>query len=87
MARSAHDAAGQRPLAGRVRAAEVGRYEYTVVGWVDAFETWHRDLRKRIEAGQDVAVDLQIGAQLVGQAAERANGDDADAAAALANAT
>ena len=57
---------------------EVGRYQYAVRGWVDAFETWHRDLRKRIAAGQDIAIDLVIGSQLVGQAARLAGGDDAD---------
>jgi starch synthase (maltosyl-transferring) len=56
---------------------ELGRWEFTIAGWVDVFETWHRDLAKRIEAGQDVTVDLQIGAELVRHAAARARGDDA----------
>ncbi len=56
---------------------EVGRYEFTVEGWVDQFDTWHRDLKKRLAAAQDVSIDLQIGAQLVAAAAERATGDDA----------
>ena len=55
----------------------VGRYEFTVVGWIDAFETWHHDLRKRLDAGQDVGMDLRIGAELVAAAAERATGADA----------
>lgn len=55
---------------------QVGRYQYTIVGWVDAFDTWLRDLRKRIDAGQNITVDLQIGAKLVAQAASRANGAD-----------
>ena len=59
-------------------AAQIGRYEYTVQGWIDPFETWRRDLAKRIEAGQDIAADLITGAQLVGQAAERAEGPDAE---------
>ncbi|MEX2113541.1 MAG: maltotransferase domain-containing protein, partial [Pirellulales bacterium] len=45
--------------------AEIGSYEFTIVGWIDAFDTWSHDLEKRLAAGQDVAVDLQIGAQLV----------------------
>ena len=53
--------------------AAVGRHEFTLRAWVDAFASWHRDLRKRIEAGQDVGVDLQIGAPLVAAAAQRAN--------------
>lgn len=55
----------------------VGRWQYSIQGWVDAFHSWQRDLKKRIDAGQDVSVDLLIGAQLVGQAAERAAGADA----------
>ena len=56
----------------------VGRYEYSVSAWVDRWETWRHDLKKRVDAGQDVTVDLQIGAELVASAAERAS--DADAA-------
>lgn len=55
----------------------LGRYRYTVQGWVDHFKTWTRDLRKRVEAKQDVSVDLQIGAALVKDAQGRATGIDA----------
>ena len=51
---------------------QIGRYRYTVAGWVDHFRTWVDDLEKRVEAGQDVAVDLLIGADLVDRAADRA---------------
>jgi len=51
---------------------EVGRYCYTVLAWVDHFKTWSRDLAKRVDAGQDVAVDLLIGAALVEAAVVRA---------------
>jgi starch synthase (maltosyl-transferring) len=40
----------------------VGRYAYSVSAWVDRFRTWQHDLSKRVDAGQDVTVDLQIGA-------------------------
>jgi starch synthase (maltosyl-transferring) len=70
-----------RPLANdRWRAEfqvrELGRCLYTVEGWVDRFETWRRDMLKRVEAKQDVAVDLLFGAQLIEAAALRAAGDD-----------
>src|SRR5579863_9587235 len=42
-----------------------GRYEYTVEGWIDRFKSWHSDLIKRIDAGQDVHVELLIGAKLI----------------------
>jgi starch synthase (maltosyl-transferring) len=59
------------------RVGELGRYGYKVQGWVDHFETWRRDLLKRIKAESDAAVDYLIGAELVDQAAGRAFGGDA----------
>jgi starch synthase (maltosyl-transferring) len=43
----------------------LGRYQYKVRGWVDPFLTWRRDLVKRRDAGQDLTVDLLIGATLI----------------------
>jgi starch synthase (maltosyl-transferring) len=57
--------------------AELGRYEYTVQAWVDRFHTWRYDLTKRAAAGQDLAADLLIGANIVEAAAARAEGSDA----------
>jgi starch synthase (maltosyl-transferring) len=57
----------------------LGKYRYTVEGWVDHFKTWQHDLEKRVAAGQDVAVDLRIGAGWVEGAAARARGRDAAA--------
>ena len=48
------------------RVEQLGRYQYTVRGWTDPFLTWRRDLAKRRDAGQDLTIDLQIGAQLLG---------------------
>ncbi len=66
---------------GAFTVPEAGRYAYTVRAWVDPFKTWARDLGRRVEAGQEVSVDLQIGADLVQAAAERAASaaDPADA--------
>jgi starch synthase (maltosyl-transferring) len=49
------------------RCEKLGRYEYTVRGWVDRFLTWQRDLKKRRDAGQDLSVDFLIGASLLGR--------------------
>jgi starch synthase (maltosyl-transferring) len=54
-------------------AAPLGRFVYRVAGWVDHFSTWKRDLKKRIVAGQDISVDLLIGAELLDQAAAAAD--------------
>jgi starch synthase (maltosyl-transferring) len=47
------------------RVEKLGRYQYKVRGWVDPFLTWRRDLVKRKDAGQDLAVDFLIGARLI----------------------
>jgi starch synthase (maltosyl-transferring) len=56
---------------------KLGRYFYSAQGWVDRFRSWRRDLEKKVEAKQDVSVDLLVGAQLVEAAAMRATGNDA----------
>jgi starch synthase (maltosyl-transferring) len=61
----------------RFRVETLGRYVYTIVAWVDAFRTWSADLQKRAAAGQDIAVDVLIGAEIVRAAAGRARGNDA----------
>jgi starch synthase (maltosyl-transferring) len=55
----------------------IGHYEYSVSAWVDRWETWRHDLKKRVDARQDVTVDLRIGAELVNSAAGRATAGDA----------
>ncbi|MFW6078198.1 MAG: maltotransferase domain-containing protein, partial [Gemmatimonadota bacterium] len=50
----------------------VGRWEYTLVAWVDRFGTWRRDLVRRRRAGHDVSLDLESGAAIIDAAAERA---------------
>ena len=55
---------------------ELGRYRYTIHAWVDHWETWRRDLLKRIAADTDTPVDYQIGAVYLQQAAARALHND-----------
>jgi len=62
---------------GRFSAVQLGRYCYTVQAWVDHFATWHQALRKRVMAGQDVTVELLVGAELIAAASQRATGTDA----------
>ncbi len=69
---------------GSFRTERLGRYLYTVRAWIDRFGTWSRDLEKRLDAGQDVAVDLAIGARIVAAAAGRAEGEEARALARYA---
>ena len=62
---------------GAFRVSDLGRYGFKVQAWVDHFETWRRDLLKRIKAESDTPVDYLIGADLVAEAADRAVGGDA----------
>jgi starch synthase (maltosyl-transferring) len=55
----------------------LGTYRYTIEGWIDHFQTWRDDLQKRIDAGQDIQIDLLIGADFIEAASKFANGDDA----------
>ncbi len=54
-----------------------GLYEYTIEARVDHFQTWKKGMEKKIDAGQDVSLDLLIGALLVDKGAERAIKADA----------
>jgi len=58
--------------------SELGHYVYTVEGWIDRFETWSRQFAKRVEAGQDVTLELEVAARMVESAAGRARGSDAE---------
>ncbi len=75
-----------------------GEWLYTLQGWVDHFDTWVADLRKRLAAqpsdckpdtttSQDIPLAFLSGALLLQQTAQRAKGQDskllADAAANL----
>ena len=65
---------------GEFPVTELGHYRFTIEAWVDHFETWSRQLAKRVQAGQDVAVELEVGARMVEAAAARADGATNDAA-------
>jgi len=53
-----------------------GRYQYSVIAWVDHFESWRRELQRRDDPA-DIRVALQTGAQLIEESAARAGGSDA----------
>jgi starch synthase (maltosyl-transferring) len=55
----------------------LGFYEYTVVGEVDHFLTWRSELKKRLDAGQDLDLPMKTGALLIEATAKRATKDEA----------
>jgi len=71
---------------GEFMVGELGRYFYTVQGWVDAFETWSRQFAKRVEAGQDITQELEVAARMIEAAAARADGSDSNRLQAYAGA-
>ncbi|MEO5701579.1 MAG: alpha-1,4-glucan--maltose-1-phosphate maltosyltransferase [Casimicrobiaceae bacterium] len=50
-----------------------GTYHYTVTAWVDAFLSWRHDLARRVDP-DDLRLAARSGAELLSQAAERADG-------------
>jgi starch synthase (maltosyl-transferring) len=63
----------------RFRVDAVGWHEYHVIGWIDRFGTWRRDLELKFAAGQDVSLELLEGALMIREAAARADSRTADA--------
>ena len=48
-----------------------GLWFYAIEAWIDRFKSWRDDLRKKILAGQDIAVDLVVGVKIIEEAAAR----------------
>ncbi|WP_027367560.1 alpha-1,4-glucan--maltose-1-phosphate maltosyltransferase [Desulfocurvibacter africanus] len=53
---------------------ELTAHIYTVVAWIDQYRSWLEKAEKKHAAAQDVTVELTTGAQLVAEAADRAEG-------------
>jgi starch synthase (maltosyl-transferring) len=74
---------------GSFKVDKIGSWSFTVLGWIDHFDTWVSGLRKRLAAqqelneavpnalAQDIPLALRSGALLVQAAAKRARGTDA----------
>ena len=61
---------------GEFTVGEPGSWEFTIEAWVDHFHTWRRGLIKKIDAGQDVSLELRMGAAMVDKAVARASKKD-----------
>ena len=61
---------------GTFTVEDVGSYYYTLRAWVDHFYTWQKDFEKRIEASQDIKVELLIGAQMIEEASFNAGAEE-----------
>jgi starch synthase (maltosyl-transferring) len=65
-------AVGNDRFLGRFPVDVNGRYAFTVEAWPDLFATWTSELRRKVDAGQDVKSELLEGAQLLEATARRA---------------
>ncbi len=54
----------------------MGPYRYTVSAWVDHFVSWRNELKRRVDPADIIAAAL-VGGKLIAEAANRADGDDA----------
>ena len=55
---------------GEFVVTEIGEYEFSIRAWVDRFLTWYRDMKKRVDAGQDVDIQFLVAAELIERAIE-----------------
>ncbi len=75
---------GNDRYAGGFAVTERGHYKYEVEGWVDQLIHWHAGFVKKAQAGQEMAVELEIGAKWLERAAQEADESGAAELKALA---
>ncbi len=66
---------------GEFTVTRLGNYFYTLEAWVDRFQTWQKDFRKKWEAGQDLQVETEIGIGHIRKALAGVSGEEGDALA------
>jgi starch synthase (maltosyl-transferring) len=63
--------------AGSFEVTEMGRWQFTIMAWVDRFATWRDELRRKLDAGhRDLAGELSEGVVLLEEASGHARGVD-----------
>jgi starch synthase (maltosyl-transferring) len=68
---------GNDAWAGGFEPDRVGHYQYAIEAWTDHFATWRRDLKKKVDAGHDVSLELEEGALIVERRIAAAGARDA----------
>lgn len=61
---------------GQFKVSEIGMWKYSIHSWIDHFKTWQRDFKKRVNAEQDVHVDLLIGLEFINRVLRQATAKD-----------
>ena len=71
--------AGNDEYEGAFGVSTIGTYLYRVRAWIDRFATWQDQFRRRVEGGEppaEIESELQVGVDLLAEAAEDAPPDD-----------
>jgi starch synthase (maltosyl-transferring) len=63
---------------GEFTVTKLGNYFFAIEAWTDQFKSWQADLQKKLEAGQDVSIEMLAGIKLIETAAQRATSRDAE---------
>ena len=45
----------------------LGPWQFRVSGWLDRWETWRHGTKAKVDAGQDVSVEVQTGLELLAE--------------------
>ncbi len=62
---------------GRFSLDAVGRWRYTIDAWTDLFESWCDEIEKKLEAGQNIELEVVEGRSIVEGALQEARSGDA----------
>jgi starch synthase (maltosyl-transferring) len=62
---------GNDRFEGTIEPSELGAHEFVIEGWTDRLATWRHEVSVKLSAGQDVELELEEGARLLEEAAER----------------
>ena len=61
----------------------IGRWSFSIEAWTDRFATWRSDLKKKLDAGQQIHTELAEGAELIRAASRTARSQSARASLAM----
>ncbi len=61
----------------RFRLDRVGLWRYTIEAWTDRFASWCEEIEKKLQAGQDIALETDEGRAILEEALIEAQPDDA----------
>ncbi|MFZ6005928.1 MAG: alpha-1,4-glucan--maltose-1-phosphate maltosyltransferase [Actinomycetota bacterium] len=63
---------------GSITLEQIGPHELVIDAWTDRYATWAREIEVKVDAGQDVELELTEGALLLEELAQRLNDNEAE---------